>query len=302
MKKPLSILSWIVNRKPHEYGLVYGLLIPLYAAIYFLFPSILGVVGRSFYECLYFSTVTITTLGYGDITPKGEIGQLLSASESLLGIVLIGLFLNAVAGARNEAIQKAQEEKEKRIYRESQRTRLNGHFKLIAPLIALYRASVVQVSQPIDAGSKEYDPDFRLNDMKDLYKPTRLLRESYLQPAIFGYFQTIETLHKEICDLVKNVDLRCFPDIECHSLNLVSVITGFDYSGAILSARDTTAGDRKMADVASDMLENYDGDYSFQGSSILDGYLALYYQIKSVMTELTKLEKAVSKEIGVTEK
>jgi len=229
---------------------------------------------------------------------------LLAASESFFGVILIGLFLYALASARNDAVQIAQEQKENRIYRESQRTRLNCHFKLIAPLITRYRVSVVQVSQPVNAGLKEYNPDFRLNDMKDLYKPTRLMRESYMQPAVFGYFQTIEALHKEICDLVKNVDLRCFPDVECHSLNLVSTITGFDYSGAILSACNTMAGDQKMAlaDIVSEMLENYDGDYSFRGSNILDGYIALYHQIRFVMEELTKLEKAISKEIGVMEK
>jgi hypothetical protein len=46
---------------------------------------------------LYFSATTITTLGLGDITPVSNPARLLVGFESLLGIIVIGLFLNALA-------------------------------------------------------------------------------------------------------------------------------------------------------------------------------------------------------------
>ncbi|MEK6847004.1 MAG: ion channel [Nanoarchaeota archaeon] len=39
-------------------------------------------------EALYFSTVTITTVGYGDITPLSRINRFLAASEAFLGMVI----------------------------------------------------------------------------------------------------------------------------------------------------------------------------------------------------------------------
>ncbi len=39
-------------------------------------------------EALYFSTVTITTVGYGDILPLSNINRFLAASESFLGMVI----------------------------------------------------------------------------------------------------------------------------------------------------------------------------------------------------------------------
>lgn len=45
----------------------------------------------------YFSAVTITTLGYGDIVPITNLARIIVAAESILGIVLIGLFLNSLS-------------------------------------------------------------------------------------------------------------------------------------------------------------------------------------------------------------
>jgi len=51
------------------------------------------------WEALYFSTVTITTLGYGDMRPINQVGQILVIFEPLIGIVLIvlvfGIFLTS---------------------------------------------------------------------------------------------------------------------------------------------------------------------------------------------------------------
>jgi hypothetical protein len=50
----------------------------------------------SYARMFYFSAVTITTLGYGDIVPITTAARLLVAAEAILGIVLIGLFINSL--------------------------------------------------------------------------------------------------------------------------------------------------------------------------------------------------------------
>lgn len=49
---------------------------------------------------LYLSASTITTLGYGDIVPLTTTSRLLVSIEAVLGILLIGLFLNALSFER----------------------------------------------------------------------------------------------------------------------------------------------------------------------------------------------------------
>lgn len=85
-----------LNQPPIIYGGAYLFLIFLFAAIFYFYPMPMGI-SRSFTESLYFSISTITTLGYGDITPNTNVGKIMASVEALLGIALLGLFLNALS-------------------------------------------------------------------------------------------------------------------------------------------------------------------------------------------------------------
>ena len=46
---------------------------------------------RTFFDALYWATVTLTTVGYGDICPVSGIGRLVSMISSLFGVAIIAL-------------------------------------------------------------------------------------------------------------------------------------------------------------------------------------------------------------------
>jgi len=56
-------------------------------------------------DSLYFSVITITTLGYGDISPISPLGKLLTVTETLMGFIMvvlvIGTFLTGMRNIRN---------------------------------------------------------------------------------------------------------------------------------------------------------------------------------------------------------
>ena len=54
----------------------------------------------NFVRMLYLSAVTITTLGFGDVVPMTTASRVLVSIEAIMGIVLIGLFLNALSFER----------------------------------------------------------------------------------------------------------------------------------------------------------------------------------------------------------
>jgi voltage-gated potassium channel Kch len=51
---------------------------------------------NSYSRMLYFSAVTITTLGYGDIVPVTSTARGIVTIEIILGPLLFGLFLNSL--------------------------------------------------------------------------------------------------------------------------------------------------------------------------------------------------------------
>lgn len=96
---PTSIPGVVTN----EVGAL-GLPVELQERITAQRDSFLGFPSRStgtFGRLLYFSAVTQTTLGFGDIVPISDRTRLAVATQSVLGIVLIGLFLNSLAQPRS---------------------------------------------------------------------------------------------------------------------------------------------------------------------------------------------------------
>lgn len=78
----------------------------LFGTIYSLFPSLVGIdckIGApncSFHGSFtpyYFSIVVFTTLGFGDVSPKTTIGELIVSAEVLCGYTVLGLFLSVLA-------------------------------------------------------------------------------------------------------------------------------------------------------------------------------------------------------------
>lgn len=54
-----------------------------------------------FLKMLYFTAITITTIGYGDIHPISNISRMIVTTETVRGLVFAGLFLNAVVQEKN---------------------------------------------------------------------------------------------------------------------------------------------------------------------------------------------------------
>ena len=46
---------------------------------------------NSFYDAIYWAVVTLTTVGYGDIYPKSDIGRLISMLSTFVGIAIVAM-------------------------------------------------------------------------------------------------------------------------------------------------------------------------------------------------------------------
>lgn len=58
----------------------------------------------SFLDALYWSTVTLTTVGYGDLTPVTDLGRIVSMVSAIFGVIIIALPSGVVTAGYMEAI------------------------------------------------------------------------------------------------------------------------------------------------------------------------------------------------------
>jgi hypothetical protein len=72
----------------------------IFAIIYSVWPELLGFEtwGKDKFTPVYFSIVTYTTLGFGDITPKGHFwGEIIVVIEVIIGYATLGCLLAVLA-------------------------------------------------------------------------------------------------------------------------------------------------------------------------------------------------------------
>ena len=63
---------------------------------------------RSFFDALYWATVTLTTVGYGDMCPATDIGRFVSMLSSLFGIAVIALPSGIITACYLDELRKGR--------------------------------------------------------------------------------------------------------------------------------------------------------------------------------------------------
>lgn len=242
-----------VKLTPKVIGIFYLSLVPFFGLVYWLADS-LWETPLGFIESIYFSVVTITTLGYGDISPSTDAGRILTGIEALLGIVSIGLFLNSISERRAELQDKKR------------------HDAVVEHLLWQYqnfRESVTEICLRAIAGG--YNTDRKLK----LYLPEMLkFREYFNGNNNEKWYVVLNALEDDLGllqDLMVEIDM--FSKQVTFALNNTSTnnhevlrfLTRFSQHPHRLNSLDVYSGDKVK----------YIGGFIYEimsGWSIIDGY------------------------------
>lgn len=75
---------------------------------------------RSFFDALYWATVTLTTVGYGDICPVTRIGRFVSMISSLFGVAIIALPSGVITASYLDEIRSQRKLEEEALKKEEE--------------------------------------------------------------------------------------------------------------------------------------------------------------------------------------
>lgn len=143
---------WVSNIHPCIWIGAYFVMIPIFALFYWWMPTEWFHVpengGYSYGSWLYYSTVTISTLGFGDYTPAHGWAQATTAIEVLCGLSIFGFFLNAVSAMKTDLDVEGELERQRQIHLRAEKVKLEKSTPMVLHVINTYidRCSTVEKS------------------------------------------------------------------------------------------------------------------------------------------------------------
>ena len=298
----------VSNIRPIVWIALYVALVPVFALIYWWLPDsqfrIPDSAGTDFGSWVYYSIVTITTLGFGDYTPAHGWAQAVTAVEVMCGLIFLGFFLNAVGSMRSEIDVESELEKQRRVHEATETEKLLRNIPVILHKLNLFMAYCYAVTTPLadrTAGKKlEFDPDFSFSDMRDLYKPSHIPADRTMRPAVEGLLRSSADTSLFLDSLQTRIDMTLWPDLLNECFAFVAECQMFSSTDAIVGHPQRLA--RKMGDVSdkvaetriADSIQQWKGGMEISEDNPMNPFIELSSYIRDNGSRAAAIEASLS--------
>lgn len=210
----------VSNIRPIVWICLYICLTPVFALIYWVMPygqfRIPDGAATDFGSWLYYSIVTITTLGFGDYTPAHGWAQAVTAIEVVCGLSIFGFFLNAVGSMKSEIDVASEIAKQKKLHEAAESEKLQKSAPSVMHNINTFLAYCYAVTTPKsrrNAGPDSYNPDFTFSDMTDMFRPSGLPIDRSNQPAVVRMLKCAGRTSLFLDTMEGRIDMSLWPEL-----------------------------------------------------------------------------------------
>ncbi len=295
-----------IFKQPLNWAWAYLLTIVVFAVLYLFVPNNWGGCEpiNGIIDSLYFSVVTITTLGFGDTYPvSGSPVRILVMIEAILGIVIIGMFLNDMALAQSKLIDKKNKDRAESLRKDTAIEKLKKFNHILTPMIERYLRGVYEVITPMDKRSNKYPPNimeynfkFEFHDMYDLYSKSLLMSNDYDEPVLFAHFRNQEGMFDELRYFASNADLDYWPDLEGEVYSFIANHREFMFKDALISFYNKigVSDKKRLTEMISQEIKKHDGQLKFRESNIMTPYEVFYVSLKENIQTIIKIKKMMN--------
>ena len=181
----------------------YAVVIIYFGFIYCNIPNIFPQGSSSFIRGLYFSVITITTLGYGDIALSSKLAMGFVALESMIGIAYIALFSGAIWQTYLSTLEKTQAKQIRRELALLNSCKLKMFENYLVLVINEYRIAYKQFMIPLSKVSKnsKLNVDFKYDDLK------YILENSTNQAVVGIFYEKHDSCNENLKYLLSNSEI-----------------------------------------------------------------------------------------------
>lgn len=285
--------------RPLNVGVSYFILLTLFSGVYWILPpGSFGTTQPDFLDCLYFSTVTITTLGYGDVLPVTDLARALVISEVVLGVLVAGSFLNACSISLSQKIS----ESERRAAREAEslasfharKQKLLDHDSILSYDMEAYLCRLWALFVPHDQRREHNSCDvidgdgkvlleLEFKNMYHLYRSSMLSVDGILQSDLNVFLKYHDRLLARVEHVLNFAPLSDRKQLRIACLDFVTAARDRDSRQALYDAAElnSTLGG-SVADQAVRLIKEFAHEPVIsQVPNILDPYVSLYFMAKA---------------------
>ena len=104
--KSLQLVITVIRRSKNSLIAVCGLALAYILVSALIVFNVEPDTFPTFFDAIYWATVSLTTVGYGDIYPVTGIGRFISMSSSMFGVAIIALPAGVIAGEYLKEVER----------------------------------------------------------------------------------------------------------------------------------------------------------------------------------------------------
>lgn len=259
---------------------------------------------NGFADSLYFSIVTITSLGFGDIFPvSGSPMRIPVMTEAILGVITIGIFLNDLALSQSKLIEKKNKEREELLRKNTAIDKLKKYNHILTPMMEKYLRGVYEVITPMDKRSKNFPPnileynfEFEFHDMYDLYSKSLLMINDFNEPVLFAHLRNQDEMFDELRYFASNTNLGYWPDLEEDVYSFIAHHREFLFKDVLISYYNKigVSDKKRLTEMISKEIKEHDGQLRFRESNIITPYEVFYLSLKENIQTIIKIKKMIN--------
>jgi hypothetical protein len=209
--------------------------VSVFAVVYFLLPAGQFSQPLSLLDAFYFSVITITTTGFGDIAAHGAAAKLLVSLEATLGLAVAGLFLASLWRDFTLRVEAAHETRLRHGTRAVGLATLFVHWRYIEATILEYRNRSAAVTTALVRrdGTPRRPSAAQATDAPHRGAATADVTGGEVKPLLARYFEAEDRLESDLKYLLANTVLMEIPDLRDLLISLLSLLRANDAREAL---------------------------------------------------------------------